>query len=134
MLIGLLMALQPLRIKESLEEVVKSFTLLKLSSKRRIQVILGDPFLIWEWKFNMKCCEKSHNFTYIFCCGNFVERHSSRIVSGDSPETMQELCLSTKFPHQKIRWVYGIFRSEIFNIQLYEKRDDFPLSIIRMNE
>ena len=32
-------------------------------------------------------------------CGNFVERHSFRIVS----ETMEKLCLSEKFPHQEIR-------------------------------
>ena len=29
-------------------------------------------------------------------CGNFVDRHSFRTVSG---ETMGKLCLSTKFPH-----------------------------------
>ena len=29
---------------------------------------------------------------------------------GDSPETMGKLCLSTKFPHQEIRWSHGIFR------------------------
>ena len=38
-----------------------------------------------------------------FWCRNFVERNSFRIVSGDSPETMRKLCLSTKFPHQEIR-------------------------------
>ena len=26
------------------------------------------------------------------------------------PETMRKLCPSTKFPHQEIRWNYGIFR------------------------
>ena len=39
----------------------------------------------------------------ILCYGNFVERHSFRIVSGDSPETMRKLYLSKKFPHQEIR-------------------------------
>ena len=29
-----------------------------------------------------------------------------------SPETMRKLCLSTKFPHQEIRWnYYGVLRS-----------------------
>ena len=42
---------------------------------------------------------------------NFVEKHSFRIVSGKSPETMRKLCLSAKSPHQEIRWNYGIFRS-----------------------
>ena len=32
-------------------------------------------------------------------------------VSGESPETMRKLCLSTKFAHQEIRWNYGIFCS-----------------------
>ena len=36
-------------------------------------------------------------------CGNFVERHSFRKASGESPETLRKLCLSTKFPHQEIR-------------------------------
>ena len=35
-------------------------------------------------------------------CGNFVERHSLRIVSGDSPETMRKLCLSTNFHTMKL--------------------------------
>ena len=30
---------------------------------------------------------------------------------GESPETMRKLCLSTKIPHQEIRWNYGILRS-----------------------
>ena len=40
-----------------------------------------------------------------------MERHSFRIVSGELTETMQKQCLSTKFPHQEIRWNYSIFRS-----------------------
>ena len=35
--------------------------------------------------------------------GNFVERHSFRIISGDSSKTMWKLYLSTKFPQQEIR-------------------------------
>ena len=30
----------------------------------------------------------------------------------ESPETMRKLCLSTRFPHQEIRWNYGILCSE----------------------
>ena len=37
---------------------------------------------------------------------------SFRIASGESPETMRKLCLSKKFPHQEIRWNYGIFPVE----------------------
>ena len=51
------------------------------------------------------------NFWLISRCGNFVQRHSFRIVSGESPETLRKLWLSTKFPHHKIRWNYGILRS-----------------------
>ena len=46
---------------------------------------------------------KLPQFRLISWYGNFVERHSFRIVSGDSPETMRKLCLSTKFPHHEIR-------------------------------
>ena len=31
-------------------------------------------------------------------------------VSGESPKTMKKLCHSAKFPHQEIRWNYGILR------------------------
>ena len=54
-------------------------------------------------------------FHLIFWYGHFVERHSFRIVWGESPETMRKICLSTKFPHQ-IRWNYGVFRSDHFRI------------------
>ena len=40
--------------------------------------------------------------------------HSFHMVSADSPETMQKLCLSTEFPHQEIRWNYDILRRESF--------------------
>ena len=52
--------------------------------------------------------QKIPQFHLISWCSNFVERHSFRIVSGKLPETMWELCLSTKFPHQEFRWNYGI--------------------------
>ena len=44
--------------------------------------------------------------------GNFVERLSFCIVSGESPEAIRKLCLYTKFPHQEIRWNYGILHSD----------------------
>ena len=50
-------------------------------------------------------------FHLISWCEKFMERHSFRIISGDSPKTMRKLCLSTKFPHQEIRWNYGILCS-----------------------
>ena len=59
-------------------------------------------------------------FHLITWWGNFMERHSFRIVLGDSPETMQKLCLSTKFPDQKIRWNYGIL--QIYTTKKTEKK------------
>ena len=47
---------------------------------------------------------------------NFVERHSFRIVSGDS----RKLCLFTKFPHHEIRWNYGISRSLSLHLTAYQ--------------
>ena len=41
-----------------------------------------------------------------------MERCSFRTVSGESPKTVRKLCVSTKLPHHKIRWNYGIFCSE----------------------
>ena len=55
---------------------------------------------------------KIRQFHLISWCGNFVERQSFRTNSGESPETMRKLCLSTKFPHQEIRWYYCILRSD----------------------
>ena len=52
-----------------------------------------SPFRLW----------KIPQFHQISWCGNFVERHSFRIVSGESPATMLKLCLTTKCPHQEIR-------------------------------
>ena len=51
--------------------------------------------------------------------GNFVERNSFHIVSGDSLEAMRKLFLSTKFPHQEIKWNYVFFCSAI---ELSEER------------
>ena len=46
-----------------------------------------------------------------FLVWKFCGKAQFRIVSGDLPETMWKLCLSTKFSHQEIRWNYSIFRS-----------------------
>ena len=54
---------------------------------------------------------KIPKFHLISWCGNFVERLSFRRVSGESPKTLRKLCLSTKFPHQLIRWNFGILCS-----------------------
>ena len=43
-------------------------------------------------------------FHLIYYCGNFVESQSFRIVSGNSPKTMQKLYLST--PENSVKWRY----------------------------
>ena len=53
--------------------------------------------------------EKYRNFNLISWCGNFTERHSFCIVSGDSPETLRKLYLSAKFPHRKSVQITVIF-------------------------
>ena len=63
----------------------------------------------WPSKLFQKLTEailtlrKIQSFNLILWCGNFVERQSFHIVSGDLTETMQKLCHSTKFPHKEIR-------------------------------
>ena len=68
--------------------------------------------------------EKYRNFHLISWCGNFVERHSFRIVSAESPKTMGKLCLSTKFPHQEIRWKLRYFLqcSLYVFVEIYSKK------------
>ena len=63
-----------------------------------------------------------------FLLWKFLERHSLRRVSDDSPETLGKMCLSTKFPHQVIGRNYGILRSVPFleGISLTHFRPMFP--------
>ena len=49
-------------------------------------------------------------------CGNFVERHSFRGVSGNWPETMRKRCLSTKFSHFEIKRNFGILHSKYYDL------------------
>ena len=60
----------------------------------------------------VKTLRKIPLFHLISWCGNFVEKHSFLIVSGESPKTKRKLCPSAKFQHQEIRWNYGILHSE----------------------
>ena len=61
--------------------------------------------------FQSKSLRKIPKFYLIYWFGNFVERHSFGTVLGESPETLRKLCLSTKFPHQEIRWNFRILRN-----------------------
>ena len=51
-------------------------------------------------------------FTWFPGVENFVESQSFRRVSGDSPETLRTLCVSTKFFHHETRWNFGILRND----------------------
>ena len=74
----------------------------------------GWPFFLIDFAFSIPSkpilkvliitdTAKNTVITPISWHGNFVERHSFRIVSGESPETMRKLCLSTKFLCLEIR-------------------------------
>ena len=67
------------------------------SSKKRYQVFSRTI------SGNFEPLRKIMLFHLIPWYGNFVERNSFRIVSGESPETMRKVCFSTKFTHQEIR-------------------------------
>ena len=73
---------------------------------------MGVAYLTTNPKIKALCLLLSLQNFLISWCENFVKRNSFCMVSGDSPETMRKLFLSTKFPHQEIRWNYGIFCSE----------------------
>ena len=58
----------------------------------------------------------------------------AQFPQSDSPETMRKLCLSTKFPHQEIRWNYGILRSvNGFWPQMFDKIFNIPLNIKKLS-
>ena len=63
-------------------------------------------------------------------CKNFVERHSFRTFSGDSPKTIRKLCPSTKFPYQEIRWKHVILHNLTYYCQENLARDSFSVSDI----
>ena len=63
-------------------------------------------------------------------CENFVERHSFRTFSGDSPKTIRKLCPSTKFPYQEIRWKHVILHNLTYYCQENLARDSFSVSDI----
>ena len=54
---------------------------------------------------------KMPQFHLISWSVNFVEKHSFRIVSEKSSDTMRKLCLSAEFTHQEIRWNNSFLRS-----------------------
>ena len=77
-----------------------------------IDIIWGIWKCLYKRYCRVNCSQRNMSlFHLISWCRNFVERHIFRIASGDSYKTMPKISLSTKFPHQEIRWNYGILRS-----------------------
>ena len=64
-------------------------------------------------------CAKTPWFRLISWCENFVERQSFCLALANLPETMRKQCLSTKFPHQQIRWHYGVLTQCIHCTKIY---------------
>ena len=63
-------------------------------------------------QMSQETLRKIPKFHLISWCGNFVETHSFCKILSESPETLGKLKVPTKFPHQKIRWNFGISHSE----------------------
>lgn len=61
-----------------------------------------DVVLNIDLKKGHRTLRKIPEFYLISCCGYLAERHSVRIVSGNLPESLRKLCLSTKFKHREI--------------------------------
>ena len=57
--------------------------------------VISPDFLVWKF------CGKVQ---FPYCFGRFARNY----------KTIRKRCLSAKYPHQKIRWNCGIFRSECF--------------------
>ena len=68
--------------------------------------VISSNILVWKF------CGKAQ-FRHSFGLWKFCGKTQIRLISSDSPKTMQKLCLSTTFLHENIRWNYGIFRSVI---------------------
>ena len=60
-----------------------------------------------------------------------VWKFCGKTVSGESPETMRKLCLSTKFPHHEVKWNDGILCSVLIK-KLSCKRSISAILIISL--
>ena len=62
------------------------------------------------------CQDFQHYLLLSYTAKNTVISPDSLVwkFCGNSSKTMWKLCLSTKFPHQEIKWNYSIFRSVIY--------------------
>ena len=98
----------PMRFLTQLLHTRRNIMILIISSNRCLCSIFKKPWNTillehFETQYQLLLEKSAISYQLISWSGNFVEKHSFRIVSGDSPETIRELCLFTKFPHQEIR-------------------------------
>ena len=71
---------------------------------------MGEVTVIYAVKHECTL-HKVSQFQQTCRCGKFVETHSFQKCLNESPETLRKLFVSTKLPHQEIRWNLGILRS-----------------------
>ena len=55
---------------------------------------------------------KKYFLVCVFSSCDQIMRHRDYVKSGNSPEAMRKMCISTKLPYQKTRWNYGILCCE----------------------
>ena len=101
--------------RSKLSRMVQKRKMREYSCNNRDEVAIGWKKLAGTIYLHSMC--KIPKFHLISWCGNFVKTHSFRRVSGDSSETLQKLCIFTKYKNQEIRWNFGILCSDfIFHI------------------
>ena len=93
---------------------LKTFNFNQLKDQPNLKFTKKDTLKMQKCSYTIttKNSVISSNFLVLRFCGKAQFPHSF-------PETMRKLCLSTKFPHQKIRWNYGIFRSALMNLRYF---------------
>ena len=94
-----------------ISNVSRQLNYIDMLSKRDLKINVFNLLIMVFNKSLKRTINKNPKFHLISWCGNFVERSSFRRVSDDSTETLQKLCLSTKFPPYVIRWKFVILCS-----------------------
>ena len=97
------------------------------------------PLIIWKFVIVLRATVRSFyislhkilKFHLNSFCRNIGENHSFHKVSGELPETLRKLRLSTKFPHQEIRWNFCSLCSICFKeVELLTYIDNFLIYYI----
>lgn len=80
MVFNSLMTLKPLMIVEKMKDVIRRFTQLSLSSRRRIQIILKDLFFSWELKLDIRSLISSCILREVFPHFRYLECHAVQVI------------------------------------------------------